>query len=416
LNRSRTQPLITGNAPARNRLAYGALLATTAYAVLLWSPQVLGQRLPAKLPALMFMLPWLLLWPACGWRTLTDRGHRPEIVLMGLIGLLGAANVWGSDHPHRTFQALRVFFYTGLPALWTAMLVCRTASSRAGFARLCGACLAVVVGWELAFFVLHSGDRHYLFKTFTLHQIPTGTLVILLLPGPFALVTSRSRGARAAGGAAIAVAVGLILLTQKRGTILALAAMAGFWLWVRRPRLGRVLLALCVAAALILPVTGRLWIPALHQDNPSHFSLLHRLELYPFAWHVFRHRPWGMGLRPFTHERYLDDYEPHFPQFTAFAATVKDLQTFDNLAVTAVVELGPLFTLAYAALIFLILRRYLRQTGPLSRAPPADALRLVPLLGLAVHALTYDALLFPPINWLCHVHLGLLAGFAPEND
>jgi hypothetical protein len=33
------------------------------------------------------------------------------------------------------------------------------------------------------------------------------------------------------------------------------------------------------------------------------------------------------------------------------------------------------------------------------------------LLGFAIHSLTYDSLLFPPVNWLFHVQVGIMAGY-----
>jgi hypothetical protein len=33
------------------------------------------------------------------------------------------------------------------------------------------------------------------------------------------------------------------------------------------------------------------------------------------------------------------------------------------------------------------------------------------LLGFAIHSLSYDSLLFPPVNWVFHVQLGIMAGY-----
>jgi hypothetical protein len=46
--------------------------------------------------------------------------------------------------------------------------------------------------------------------------------------------------------------------------------------------------------------------------------------------------------------------------------------------------------------------------------PPSSSLewyRLLVLLGFAIHSLSYDSLLFPSVNWLFHVQLGLMAGY-----
>jgi hypothetical protein len=69
-------------------------------------------------------------------------------------------------------------------------------------------------------------------------------------------------------------------------------------------------------------------------------------------------------------------------------------------------------TLAYLGLIFYIIGQYCRQTHPFARVNPAEFLRLLPLLGFALQSLTYDSLMFPQINWLFHVQLGILAGYS----
>jgi hypothetical protein len=46
---------------------------------------------------------------------------------------------------------------------------------------------------------------------------------------------------------------------------------------------------------------------------------------------------------------------------------------------------------------------------------PLDWYRVLVLLGLAIHSLSYDSLLNPPVNWLFHVQLGIMAAFkVPE--
>ncbi len=420
---ARYRPPAVMRSTSLNTLAFWALLLSGTFAVLLWSPAVLGRYLKEMPKFWIFLLPFLLLWPAYGRKVITDRRFREEIILMGLIVLLGAVNVAGSDNPAKSAGAMRLFLSTGIPVLWAAMFLCRDERRRALFGWWCCGCLLIVTAVEMSAYFLKKVSDPSLFKIFTGHQIPYGTLLILLSPGPFLLICARSRAAKIGGWALLLLSITLILLSRKRGTLLAVAAMGLLWVYFQFPRLRKTLLCGLLAVTLALPLMTWRMVKNLDQGNISHLSLtdparsnLHRLELYPFAWHVFPQHPvWGIGLRTFNHEKYLTDYHQWFPAYTWFPAEVQRMQTFDNMAITFLVEMGSLFTLSYLILIVVIVRQYVRQIGPLARARPEDLWRLLPLVGLGVHALTYDALLFPSINWLFHVQLGILAGFSrPE--
>ena len=151
----------------------------------------------------------------------------------------------------------------------------------------------------------------------------------------------------------------------------------------------------------------------LDENIPYHNSILHRLELYPFSLHIYQKHPFlGTGLRAFSHESYLIDYEVHNKSLDTFNETVIKLQTFDNMILTGLVELGSIMTICYLGLILYIIVRYCRITQPFSLNHKKEFVLLLPLLGLAIHSMTYDSLMFPQINWLFHVQLGILAGFS----
>ena len=119
----------------------------------------------------------------------------------------------------------------------------------------------------------------------------------------------------------------------------------------------------------------------------------------------------GIGLRSFTHERYLSDYHLHNQELHEFPRAVASLQTLDNLFLTGFVELGTVMTLFYLALVILILVKYCRRLRSFPESSPLDWYRVLILLGFAIHSLTYDSLLVPPVNWLFHVQMGILAGY-----
>jgi amino acid transporter len=119
----------------------------------------------------------------------------------------------------------------------------------------------------------------------------------------------------------------------------------------------------------------------------------------------------GIGLRPFTHARYLSDYQQHNLNLDTFPQAVASLQTLDNLFLTSLVELGTVMTLFYLGLVLFILLKYCRKLRSRPESAPTDWYRVLVVLGFAIHSLTYDSLLFPPLNWLFHVQVGIMAGY-----
>lgn len=119
----------------------------------------------------------------------------------------------------------------------------------------------------------------------------------------------------------------------------------------------------------------------------------------------------GIGLRALTHAKYLETYNQNNEQLISFDYSVRKLQTFDNMLITSFVELGTLMTIAYLWLIILIFSKYYRRLRSGQPYPAEEIYRILIMLGFAIHSMTYDSLLFPPINWLFHVNLGIMAAY-----
>ena len=250
------------------------------------------------------------------------------------------------------------------------------------------------------------------FSIFTLHTIPMGTLLLLLSAGPLQFWASGSPRLKLAGRGLLLLGFITILLTQKRGTFLAITAMALAGALYRRRRFGYLLFAGLLALGLLIPFKGVTAYRALDPKIQSHFNILYRLEMYPFAWHIFQKQPLlGIGLRPLTLEKYLSDYQQHthLKNLTSYA---RQVQTLDNMLLTAFVELGALMALTYLGLMVFILITYCRHVGSLKAGRGEALLRLLPLLGFALHSLTYDSLVFPGVAWLFHAQLGMLAAMS----
>ncbi len=391
------------------RWAFGG---SGAFTVLLQSPQFLGKTLTSWAKAWVCLIPWLLLWALFSHRVITNKEHRLEICLSGAVLLLAFLNVFCSDNARESYYSIIGFLSSGIIVFWTSLLLVRDEPQRHWFTRLCFLLLAVVVVVDGLFFLAQGGGSPYFVSLFTGNPIPEGTLIILLSLGPLGLMGDAETKWKAVGWLLLLLGFVLILLTERRGTVVAATVMLLAWVFHRQPRWGGVLLAGFLALAVILPFRG--WAPfkPLDQNVPSHFNILHRLELYPFAWHVFRGHPLlGIGFRPHNLDSYLAGYQQHNKELANFASTVKEKTTLDNMYLTACVELGSLMTFVYVGLIGTIIVRYLRRIKLKSDLRRDEWVRLLPLVGLMVHSFTYDSLTYPQINWLFHAQLGILAGF-----
>ena len=204
----------------------------------------------------------------------------------------------------------------------------------------------------------------------------------------------------------------LIFLTHKRGALIALAAMLAVWILYLARRRKYLIISIVLAIALILPLEAQRRFARLDPNINRHVSILHRLELYNFALHIWKNHPFmGIGLRSFTHEKYLADYHLRNQELHDFPQAVAGLQTLDNMLLTGLVEFGTVMTLCYLGLVIFILVKYYRRLRSWPESSPTDWYRLLVLIGFAIHSLTYDSLLFPPLNWLFHVQLGIMAGY-----
>ncbi len=402
-----------------DRLAFGAFLVSGAFVILLSSNNLLGAKLRGSTKNLIYFLPWVMLWPVYRLRVIADKARRAEIALVISIVILGLLNAYFSGNPPKSFETMKVFLLTGIVPLWIAMFLLTDQHRRDVFVIFCCVCLAIVASVEIIHYIIYKvkySQGSSVIVLFAHHPIPTGTLLILLSIGPLYCLLSESPKLKMVGGLLMMLGLVLIRLTGKRGSFLALFAMLLVWLWHWRSKYKRVAVALLMAAVVLLSFRAWHRLEAFSANNPSQRSVLHRLELYPFALHIFKFHPlWGTGLRAFAHEKYLEDYHQRNREIEDFGETVKGLQTFDNMVVTGLVEMGSLLTLAYLALIALIIYRYRLKIGPFSSSRNIEFLWLLPLIGLAVHSLTYDSLMFPPINWLFHVQLGILAGYNCNN-
>jgi O-antigen ligase len=402
--------------PLLNQLAFYSLLGCGAYIILLWSPNILGKHLGFWAKIGIYIFPWLMLWLAYSWQVITEKEHRLEIILLVSIIILGVVNTGLSGSGSKSIDTMRTFLLTGVFALWASMFLVNDPRRRQMFDWFCAGALGVIILAEMIFYGVRGQYSPGVFQVFILHPIPLGTLIILLSSGPVRLIVSKNSTANLLGWLLALLGAIVIFLTHKRGTWMALAAIlvVGMLYLVRRRKY--LALSILLIVALILPLEAQRRFARLNPHIGHDASILHRLEFYNFALHVWKTHPFmGIGLRSFTHEKYLSDYHLHNQELHEFHQAVASLQTLDNMLLTGLVELGTVMTLFYLGLVIFIPVRYCRRVRSWPESSPLDWYRVLVLLGFAIHSLTYDSLLFPPVNWLFHVQVGIMAGYSASD-
>ena len=395
------------NFPKRlDRIELWIFLASGALVLLVSSPLIQTIQFSLSVIVFIYILPWAMLWPVYCFEVIKSSAYRVEIIISGTIIILGILNIILTDSIYNSFNAMRFFLLSGIIPFWTSFFIFNRQYQRDYFYYFSCCFLFLIASAEIIAYLLKSDGL-----VFTYNPIPLGTLVILLAAGPLNFLSSESFVKKVVGLVAGSLGLILIIITQKRGTFLAVSAMAMAWIFHQYRRSVYTILVMLAVIAFLIPF-GWTKYKSLDNNILSDRSILHRLELYPFAFHVFKKHPvWGTGLRPFTHDLYLHDYPQKNRELTYFASYVTKQQTFDNMFITAFVELGTLMTLAYLGLISYVIVNYWQNMRSFSPNHKAPFIPLLPLIGLAIHSLTYDSLIFPQINWLFHVQLGILAGY-----
>ena len=391
------------------QLAFLAFMTSSTFIV--FSNLILEYRqFSAAEIVFIYIFPWFMLWPFLFFDVVLNKQHRIEIIIMALIIILGIINVKTSDNIYQSALSMKTFLLSGIIPLWTSMFIIADDKSRKLIYYISCGWLLIITIIEIINYLFTNNDLIILN-----HAIPLGTLVILLSLGPLSMLVSAQKRLKILSMFLVIMGLILIYLTNKRGTFLAIAGMALAWIYYRYIRKSIYVIILLIASIISLFI-GWQYYKSLDKNIPYHNSILHRLELYPFALHVYLKHPFfGTGLRAYSHESYLNDYQVHNKTLDSFNKTVIDLQTFDNMLLTGLVELGSIMTICYLGLIFYIIYRYCRNTQPFSLNHKKELVLLLPILGLAIHSMTYDSLIFPQINWLFHVQLGILTAFSKES-
>jgi hypothetical protein len=418
----------------------GALFASGFSIIFMSSPRFLGTLIGNFERITLYFAPLILVCLLTKFKPLISRSNRTPLLLISILLAVSCLNVGFSDNPERSKQAMFDFVCTGFIPFVAALFIFRNGKSLQLFDIFCSGCLALVVLVEVVAYIQRAmtscppfeivfRSPSCLFVYFVMqlignvtpswpligvivrNPIPTGTLVILLSSGPLWLIASRNRLQVLLGSVLALSGASLILLTRKKGAFLAASLMFAVWAIVGRKKMALLVFPLLIALMLAATTLNRVDLGnIMDPSNRAHHSHLERMEWYPFAFHIFEKHPFlGTGLRSFTQKDYLSDYSPRNKDLKNFQEVTTKLQTFDDMYLTLFVEFGGIFSLFYFTLMAWICLRFYNAYQACPEGEKNRIYRVLPLLAFAFHSITYDSLMFEPINWLFHVQMGILA-------
>jgi hypothetical protein len=357
------------------------------------------------------LLPMILVivWKIPAW--IHQKEFQKELYFALIIVILGILNIVFSDNRPVTLKMMVLFLISGIGIFAVTSSLFSTKFRRAIFLWLCWiSLLALCVSGTIEYL-----DRKSIFL-FSYNPIPAGSLLILFFVGPLVLFASSSWRLSLIHVLSIVFGIVLIVLIGKRGPIFGLLGMAfllGSLLIGRRFWI--IVLILLIFVGIEYKFRNNLsstFVDKLIIDRPI-FTIINRLEGYPFAVHVFSKNPlFGVGLGA-PLEKYLRGYREKItiPRRYPFFQHIKDNRTLENIILCGFVEMGGLFTIAYIVLLIYLLARVFGFVRRRRKSRLHAILLLTPLFGFFIHSMTFDSLIYPHLNWLFHSLLGLMANF-----
>lgn len=390
----------------------GSLFVSGFSIIFMSSPKFLGPLMGDYGRASLCFAPLVLfcLYTKC--RPLFIKSYRAPLLLISMLLIVCLCNVSFSDNFERSKRAILIFVCTGLVPFVSSLVIFRKCKYVQIFDIFCAACLAFAVLVEVVAYFQRGGSSWSQIDVIARNPIPTGTLVILLSSGPIWLIASKNNLQIVIGSFLASSGAFLILLTRKMGAFLAASLMFAVWAITKRKKVAFLVAPLIIILFFAVPVPVRQLNLSniMDPNNTANRSHLDRMEFYPFAFHIFEKRPvLGIGARSLTQHHYLSDYIPSERALRDFKETVTNLQTFDNLYLTLLVEFGGVFFTLYFCLIVWICLRFYYAYRTCPDHEKNRIYRVLPLIAFAFHSITYDSLMFAPINWLFHVQMGVLA-------
>ena len=344
-----------------------------------------------------------------------------EILWAFLIFILGLTSSMLSKTPLIALKATGLFMASGPLIFITTMYLFKSTRNQIAFLWMIS--LGVLCLGLLGIYEFNNSEGISLFSR---NPLPAGASLAILSAGPMILLVKKhSAVSRTILVFSLILAVTIIVLLTKKGPALNLIVILLFWAVFINLRYLKVLLGLVLLTGCLLYFSE----PTLSKYKSAlelNTSVKLRAELILFGIHIFKENPfWGVGSRTKLNS-YIDNYKIRFPEILLsesailldeegheikvenyFQQHLRKFNTFENIFLAFLVEMGGLFTITYFGGLLYIMGRCLKNSPSASKDIEVMSLVSV-MVGFLVISCTFDTLRFPNLNWLFHSLLGLL--------
>ena len=277
---------------------------------------------------------------------------------------------------------------------------------------------------------------------FSENLLPAGTALILFSVSPMILLTRKhSAILRFVLVLGLISSVIVIILLAKKGPILSLIIILLFLVSFINRKYLMILFGVALLAGCLL-LTSESILLKYKNLLKLNSSITLRAEHYFFGFHVFKKNPlWGVGYHANLFPYFYCDsflignyrsksrdrvdlcknefsYDPMFfdQQRSFYWGYLTTFRTFENIALTFLVEMGGLFSAVYFGGVIYLFMVFFKKF----RAPPqkniAGMLLIAVMVGFAFISCTFDTLRFPNLNWLFHSFLGLMVNLTQNSS
>ena len=336
------------------------------------------------------------------------RLRQPDIWISFLLTVLVILNAVFSLDPITSALRGFVLVASGLGGYWCSRILLHGDSDRDFFQWFSFSLLCLILGISIVNYGVW-GDISQ--KTpWRLSRHVVTDLIFLLSFAPITLLLKGTFRQRISGIAVLCLSFLVLFLSGERSAVLIPVGLVVLSFLLRGMKTRYALLVLAVMVVFSVGLYRQL--PA-HQMRKDHVRVYYRIEMFPFSWHIAKKHPFlGKGLMAHR-ETYLEDYEIRYPHVTKkeFAWAVDWARSPENLILMLMSELGFPFLVIYGASVVYLLGRLLisvRRGAGANGFPPLAL--LLSIVGVLVHYMVFDGLLFPQLCWFFHLLLGLIPG------
>lgn len=360
-----------------------------------------------------------------------------EILWAFLICILCLTSSMLSQTPLISLKATGLFIASGPLIFITTMYLFKSARNQTVF--LWVSSLYLLCLGLLGIYEFNNSEGISLFSR---NPLPAGASLAILSAGPMILLAQKhSAVSRTILVSSLILTVTIIVLLTKKGPALNLIVILLFWAVFINLRYLKVLLGLFLLTGCLLYFSES----ALSKHKnliEINTSVTLRAELIFFGFHIFKENPiWGIGSKTKLNS-YLENYKTKFPDYiwepgsrieylmsentlnivrsynmvreNYIQQHFRKFNTFENIFLAFLVEMGGVFTITYFGGLLYIIGRCLKNSP--SPSKDIEVMSLVSVMvGFLVISCTFDTLRFPNLNWLFHSLLGLLVNLAQRS-